>query len=87
MKETTTVTTVTTTTRRKVVPVPKPKLRLVKRVRTVTVHTPVAKGPKVKTVRAIEVKTTAPYTELRTPSGRIVRVPAGDVVVRTRRPD
>jgi hypothetical protein len=39
--QTTTTTTVTTTTRRRKIPAPKP-LRLVKRVRTITVRTPVA---------------------------------------------
>lgn len=75
-KTTTTITTVTTTVQPADVPVPKRRLRLVKRVRTIVVRTPVAK---VKTRTAVS-PAVRPVVTLRTPSGQIIRAPSGSSV-------
>jgi hypothetical protein len=75
-KTITTTTTVTTTVVPASVPVPKRRLRLVKRVRTITVRAPIA------TVRTRQQSsaTVRPVVTLRTPSGEIIRAPSGSTV-------
>lgn len=87
MRETTTTTTVTTV-RRKLVNVPKAKPRLVKRVRKIVIHTPVAIGRPEKVLRTAEGRPVVVSTSVRRanalPAPReIIVVPASDFSVRT----
>ncbi len=75
-KTITTTTTVTTTVLPATVPAPKRRLRLVKRIRTITVRTPIAKVM----ARPQSSPTVRPVVTLRTPSGQIIRAPAGSSV-------
>lgn len=87
MKKTTTTTTVTTTVRQEPVPAPKRRMRLVKRVRTIVVRTPVNSDLGVELARAARNQTVSPATVLRNSSGKVIGVRTTKVRIRHGRTD
>ena len=87
MKKTTTTTTVTTTVQQNPVPAPKRRMRLVKRVRTIVVRTPVHADLAAELARAARDQTVRPATVLRNSSGKVIGVRTTKVRIRPRRAD